>query len=404
MESCVRSVLTNGQPEAEGLSSAGLARIDGFLESQVAEGELAGAVTLVARHGKIVHRWAIGLKDIATGESLAADTIFRIFSMTKPVTAVAMMILFERGLWSPDDPIARHLPEFAGVKGPGGLAPDHAPTMRELMTHTAGFAYGIGPGPHDEADAGYIAAKIWAADDLADFIRRLAALPLAYQPGTRFRYSLSMDVQGAIIERLSGTSLPDFMRANIFEPLGMVDTDFFVPAEKLPRLATLYHKYGAPVLTPLPPSPFLRDPGVIPSVPNGGGGLYSTADDYARFCQMLLNHGELGGARVLARVSVSMMTKNYLSDAILKSRPLIGAHQFEPGFGYGFNGAVFVDPEAVGSKVGKGTYQWDGAAGTWFWIDPVNETIYVGLIQRMMQDGMAPFQKITQAMIAEAMI
>ena len=344
------------------------------------------------------------MKDLATKTPLTDDTIFRIFSMTKPITAVAMMILLEHGLWSPDDPIAKHLPEFREVKGPGGGAPNHAPTMRELMTHTAGFAYGIGPGPHDAADKRYIEARIWAADDLADFIRRLAALPLAYQPGSTFRYSLSMDVQGAIIERLSGETLPDFMHSHIFTPLGMVDTDFFVPADKLPRLATLYHKYGVPVLSELPPSSFLRDPAVIAKVPNGGGGLYSTADDYARFGQMLLNHGELGGERIIDRSSVSTMTKNYLSDAILDQRIVAGAHAFQPGYGYGFNGAVFIDPARVGSKVGKGTYQWDGAAGTWFWVDPVNEIVYVGMIQRMMQDGMAPLQKTTQAMIAEAMV
>ncbi len=329
------SVLIECAPETEGLSAAGLERIDRFFESQVADGELSGVVTLVARHGKIVHRSVAGLKDLATKTPLTQDTIFRIFSMTKPITAVAMMILFERGLWAPDDPIAKHLPEFADVRGPGGAALEHAPTMRELLTHTAGFAYGIGPGPHDDADKSYIAAKIWAADDLADFTRRLAALPLAYQPGSTFRYSLSMDVQGAIIERLSGQSLPDFMRANIFTPLGMVDTDFFVPAAKLPRLATLYHKYGVPTLSELPPSSFLRDPSVIAKVPNGGGGLYSTADDYARFGQMLLNHGELGGARILERSSVSTMTKNYLSDDILKQGIVAGAHAFRPGYGYG---------------------------------------------------------------------
>ena len=400
----MQAVLTPSAPEAEGVSVSGLAKIDRLLEGLVADGELAGAVTLVARRGRVIHRSVAGVKDLATREPMSRDTIFRIYSMTKPVTAVAMMILFERGLWSPDDPIAKHLPEFADVKGPDGAAPDHAPTMRELMTHTAGFAYGIGPGPHDEADAAYVAAKIWAADDLADFVHRLAALPLAYPPGTRFRYSLSMDVQGAIVERLSGQALPDFMRTNIFEPLGMVDTDFFVPADKLPRLATVYHRYGVPTLTALGAGQFMADPAVIPKVPNGGGGLFSTADDYARFAQMLLQKGELGGIRVLAASSVAAMTTNYLSDAILKSRPLIGAHQFEPGYGYGFNGAVFIDPGQVGSKVGMGTYQWDGAAGTWFWVDPVNEIVYVGLIQRMMQDGMVPLQKTTQAMLAEAMI
>ncbi len=399
----MHAVLLESTPEAEGVSTVCLDKIDRLMEAQVQAGELAGVVTLIARHGRVIHRSVTGVKDLVTGEPLAIDTIFRIFSMTKPVTAVAMMILHERGLWSPDDAIAKHLPEFADLKGPDGAALDHAPTMRELMTHTAGFAYGIGPGPHDAADALYVAAKIWAADDLADFIRRLAALPLSYQPGSTFRYSLSMDVQGAIIERLTGESLPDFMRTNIFTPLGMVDTDFFVPREKLPRLATVYHRYGVPTLTALKAGGFVSEPTAIAKVPNGGGGLFSTADDYARLGQMLLQHGELGGARILARSSVSMMTRNYLSDAILKSRPLVGAHQFEPGYGYGFNGAVFIDPEKVGSKVGAGTYQWDGAAGTWFWVDPVNEVVYVGLIQRMMQDGMVPLQKTTQAMLADAM-
>ncbi len=390
-------------PTEVGLSPQGLARIDQALAGFIAQGALPGASILVARHGKVVHRATLGLKDIASGEPLADDTIYRIFSMTKPVTAVAMMALYDRGLWSPDDPIARHLPAFAAVKGPGGAAPDHAPTMRELMTHTAGFGYGIGLGPHDPTDAAYIAAGVWEADDLGDFARRVSAIPLAYQPGATWRYSLSMDLQGAIIERLSGQSLPEFMRATIFAPLGMVDTDFFVPAPKLPRLASLYHMYGVPTLTVLDHPAFVRDPAVIPRIPSGGGGLYSTVADYARFAQMLLGKGELDGARIIAPASAALMTANHLPQAIMDAGVIAGMQRIGPGRGYAFNGAVFTDPALAGSPVGKGAYQWDGASGVWFWIDPEHDLLFVGMIQRMLQEGMPRLQELTQAMIADAL-
>lgn len=397
-------ILPPARPEEVGLSSEALARIDAWLAGIVADKQLAGVSTLVARHGKMAHRAVIGLKDLASGEPLAEDTIFRIYSMTKPVTAVAMMVLYERGLWSPDDPIAKHLPEFADVKGPGGAPVDHAPTLLELMTHTAGFGYGIGPGPHDATDAAYIEAGIWQADGLEDFSRRLAAIPLAYQPGSAWRYSLSMDLQGAIIERLTGQNLADFMREAIFAPLGMVDTDFYVPEAKLPRLATLYHMYFVSELTVLDHPGFVRDPKVVPKVASGGGGLYSTLDDYARFAQMLLNQGELGGLRILQPASVALMTANHLPDAIIQRGVIAGAQRIGPGRGYAFNGAVFYDPEAAGSPVGRGTYQWDGASGVWFWIDPENDLLFVGLIQRMMQEGMPRLQETTQAMVAEAIL
>jgi CubicO group peptidase (beta-lactamase class C family) len=368
----------------------------------VEAGDLAGAVILVARHGQVVRRSALGLKTLATGETLKVSDIFQIFSMTKPVTAAAMMILHDEGRWTVDDPIAAHLPEFADVRGPDGAPPAHPPTLGELMTHTAGFGYGIGPGPHDAVDTGYIAAGVWQADDLADFARKVASRPLAYQPGTAWRYSLSMDLQGAIIERLTGESLPDFMRQRIFTPLGMVDTDFTVPADKLPRLATLYHRYGVETLTKLEHPAFARDPLMSPAVPSGGGGLYSNADDYARFAQMLLNKGEFGGARILSSAAVDLMTSNHLSDAIIGGGFGVGMQAMGPGRGYGFNGAVFHDPALAGAPVGRGTYQWDGAASTWFWIDPQNDLLFVGLVQRMMQEGMPTLQATTQSMTAAA--
>ena len=391
--------LAEGSPQEAGLSTDGLARVDQALADLIAAGELAGASLLVARHGKVVHRALLGLKDIESGEPLARDTIFRIYSMTKPVTAAAMMLLWDQGLWSPNDPIARHLPEFADVKGPGGVAPAHAPTMRELMSHTAGLAYGFDA--NDPTDAAYLAAGVWQAQDLADMMRRLASAPLAYEPGTRWRYSISMDVQGAIIERLSGQSLPDFMRERIFRPLGMADTDFFVPTPKLARLATLYRRSKARglVVTELPL--FGRDAGRIQKIASGGGGLYSTIDDYARFAQMLLGEGELGGVRVLTPEAVATMTANHITEEIMAGGFGVGHQPIRPGFGYGFNGAVFTDPPLADSKVGRGTYQWDGAAGTWFWVDPENDLLFVGMIQRL-DERSPPCQRVTQALVAEA--
>jgi CubicO group peptidase (beta-lactamase class C family) len=391
-------VLTDAAPETVGLSAAGLARVDAALAGLIAEGRLAGAVTLVARHGKVVHRARLGVKDLESGEPLSDDTIFRIYSMTKPVMAVAMMILHDQGLWSPDDPVAKHLPPFEGVTGPGG----RAPTMRELMTHTAGLSYGFDP--NDPVDKAYIAADVWKAPDLAEMMRRIASAPLAYEPGTAWRYSIAMDVQGAIVERLSGQSLPDFMRARIFEPLGMADTDFYVPAEKMPRLATLYRASKSRGLVVMDPPLAGRDARRIPKLPSGGGGLFSTAGDYARLAQMLLNRGELGGVRILSEAAVALMTANHISDTIMAGGFGVGQQMIRPGFGYGFNGAVFVDPERAGSRVGRGTYQWDGAAGTWFWIDPEHDILFVGLIQLIAPTGAPPVQAMTQDLMADAIL
>ena len=352
---------------------------------------------MLARGGQVAHRALLGLKDIAAAEPLARDTIFRIYSMTKPITAAAMMILWDQGLWSPDDPIARRLPEFDGVRLLDDSAPDHTPTMRELMTHTAGLGYGFDP--NDRVDAAYIAAGVWQAENLAQMMRRIASAPLAYAPGTQWRYSIAMDVQGAIIEKLSGQSLPDFMRARRSAPLGMVDTDFYVPAEKAARLAKLYRKSKTRGLEAA--RPHAGDgPGRITKIAGGGGGLFSTIDDYARFAQMLLGKGELGGVRILSSEAVATMTANHISEEIMAGGYGVGHQPIRPGFGYGFNGAVFTDPALAGSKVGRGTYQWDGAAGTWFWIDPANDLVFVGMIQRSTS---AAAQRITLALIAEAL-
>jgi CubicO group peptidase (beta-lactamase class C family) len=397
------------RPEDVGLSSEGLAKVDAAVQRLIDRGVLAGAVTLVARHGRVVHTNAMGKKDLESGEPLAVDTMFRIFSMTKPVTGAAMMILHDRGLWSPDDPIAKHLPEFEGVQVFVGLdedgkarteAPDHAPTLRELLTHTAGLSYGFNQ--QDPLDMLYRDAEVWKSGSLAEMAARVGRLPLAYQPGAKWLYSLSMDIQGAMIERLSGQSLPQFMQEHIFAPLGMVDTAFHTPAEKQPRLATLYRASKSRGLVQTD-NPLMPDRDSPPPVASGGGGLVSTIADYARFAQMLLNGGELAGARVLSSEAVTLMTANHLPDWMLSAGFGVGHQTIRPGFGYGFDGAVFTDPTAAGIPVGEGTYQWDGAAGTWFWVDPKNDLLFVGMIQ-LLSETAPPLQAMTQKRMADAIL
>lgn len=377
-----------------------LAAMDRELADHVSAGEIAGVDVLLVHRGEHVHRFLHGYRDLDSGAALSHDTIYRIYSMTKPVTAVGMMLLYEEGLWSPDDPIDKLLPEFSELKGPDGKPLTRRPTLRQLLTHTAGFAYGVGLGAQDSTDAAYANAGVWEASSLSDMVERLADIPLAYRPGETWRYSLGMDIEGAIIERLSGTSFPNFLRERIFEPLGMVDTGFCVPDENLPRLATLYHKIGVPDLT-VCPSPLLPpDPREMPRIPSGGGGLYSTTADYARFCEMLLRNGELDGICLLAPESVKLMRSNHLPPDILSQNITSSLQHIGPGQGYGFNCAVFHDPAAAGAPVGRGTFQWDGAGGTWFWVDPENEIYFIGMVQRVLQDGFPRFQEMTQRHVA----
>jgi CubicO group peptidase (beta-lactamase class C family) len=396
-------------PESVGLSTSGLERVDGFLQGLIDAGELAGAVTLVARHGTVVHRAVMGVDDTKSGKPLGLDTIFRIFSMTKPVTGVAMGILYDRGLWRPDDPIAKHLPELADRAVLAGfddrgtpllVAADHQQTMGELMTHTAGFGYGTDR--TDPADALWARAKLLDSRSLDDFVARLAGLPLQFQPGSRWKYSLSMDVQGAIIERLSGQTLGDFMQQHIFGPLGMVDTAFFTPRAKLKRRAKIYYTGGKYRLRAIR-NPLYKDVEKPPRLPLGGAGLVSTIGDYARFAQLLLNRGDWEGARIVSEEAVTLQTSNHLDESLLDPPFTAGHMRFRPGYGYGWNGAVFYDPELADLPVGRGTYQWDGAAGTWFWVDPENDLLFVGMVQ-LLSYSAPDIQEPTQRLLADAIL
>ena len=224
--------------------------------------------------------------------------------------------------------------------------------------------------------------KLNDAKNLQERIDRLAQAPLLYQPGTRWVYSLSMDIQGYIVEKLSGQSLPDFMRDHIFAPLGMTDAGFYVPAGKRARFAVGYHETDGQLVAEATTNGIPDDYATQPTNPEGGGGLVSTIDDYYRFAQMLANGGQLGGTRILAPSTVKLMTSNHLPTSLLTGQFGIGQHIMRPGFGYGYNCAVVYDPPAANLSDGKGTFFWDGAAGTWFWVDPANDIVFVGMIQR----------------------
>ena len=378
------------------------------MQLEVDQKELAGVVTVLARHGKVVEERTYGKKDIASGKPMTTDTIFRIYSMTKPVTGVAMMILYEEGKWRPSDPISKFIPEFAHLKVFKGIDqsgkmiledPIHPPTMRELMTHTAGFTYGIfGASPVDKM---YQDQRVLQSQSLQDMIDKLSKTPLLYQPGTRWVYSVSMDIQGYIVEKLSGQSLPDFMQQHIFGPLKMKDTGFYVPKEKWDRFATLYagDKDGKMVASP-PDGSYAAQP----TMPSGGGGLVSTAQDYMRFAQMLLNRGELDGVRILSPASVALMTSNHLAPQLMTGEFFIGSETIRPGLGYGYDYAVFTDPHEADEIVGKDTFYWLGAADTWFWVDPTNDLIFVGMTQRMFGPGQPNVEQLSRPVVYQALI
>jgi CubicO group peptidase (beta-lactamase class C family) len=381
--------MTTVKAESVGFSSERLERLHSLIQEEVDKKQLAGAVTILARHGKVVEYRTYGQRDLASGAPMTKDAIFRDYSMTKPVTGVAMMILYEQGKWLPSDPIAKYIPEFAQLKvfkgvDAGGkmilVDPDHPPTMQELMTHSAGFSYGSG---HTLVDAMYQEKKPMQSANLQEMINKLATLPLNYQPGEGWTYSISMDIEGYLVEKLSGQSLPDFMRDHIFVPLDMKDAGFFVPEEKRSRFATNYRADPQGQLAPTIANGGPPDYAATPAVPSGGGGLVSTAEDYYHFAQMLANGGKFGDTRVLAPSTVKLMASNHLPSSLLTGKFGIGQHIMRPGFGYGFNCAVIFDPPEASMPDGKGTFFWDGAAGTWFWVDPTNDIVFVSMIQRM---------------------
>jgi CubicO group peptidase (beta-lactamase class C family) len=308
-----------------------------------------------------------------------------------------MMILMEQGKWQLNDPVSKYIPEFANLQvakvDPAGkvthVPQEHPMTMRELMSHTAGLTYGVfGTTPVDKQ---YVDNKVFdRTQPLQTMIERMAKVPLMFQPGERWHYSLAVDVQGYVVEKLSGQSLADFMQQHIFAPLKMVDTGFYVPADKVNRFAEFYLRGKDGKFSKHPDVDFTKPPAFL----SGGGGLVSTASDYMRFCQMLLNGGELDGQRILSPLSVKLMRTNMLP---------VSAPTYAPGTGFGLDFAVVEDPAAAGGYFGKGTYFWSGFAGTWFWIDPVYNLIMIGMIQQ--RDGdVTNFKGLSRSLTYQAIV
>ena len=381
-------------PEALGFDANRLAKLDAYMQGAVYEGRVAGMTTLLARHGKVVAFRTYGKKSLETGQPMTDDAIFRIYSMSKPITGVAMMILFEEGKWRLDDPVTRYVPEFKALKVMVKADKDgkitevedlkRPPTMREIMSHTAGFGYGLGD--EHPVDKLYRERKVLGANSLHEMIERTATIPLMYQPGTNWSYSSAVDIQGYIVERLTGQKFGDFLAQRIFKPLKMNDTAFYTGDAKAGRLAAVYafdKDKGKIVEAQKLFSGGMPDYTKPPAMESGGGGLVSTTMDYARFSQMILNKGELDGVRVLSPASVELMGTNVIpKNVLLNTNGSVGL-RFNEAVGFGLDFMVVNDARKAGTLQGDGSLSWGGAAGTWFWVDPTNDLIFVGMIQRM---------------------
>lgn len=409
----VARVLPDAQPERVGLDSERLERISEYMNQAVADGVMVGGLAMIARNGRVAYSESWGQKNRESGEPMTEDTLFRIYSMSKPITAVALMMLYEEGKFFLNEPVAKYIPELANLQvalstADGGNTrivsdgtqsrtigegdedltgqtrkPRRQPTIRDLLTHTAGFTYGVFG--NTEVDRGYRESQLLMEDmDLQEFVTRLGKLPLQYEPGSRWHYSVSVDIQGRLVEVLSGMRFGEFLEQRLFGPLGMSDTSFVVPAEKMERLAELYTPEGTAegeagfrqtgrgplVVAPESTSDGFREGAIFEG---GGGGLVSSAMDYLRFSQMMLNGGELDGERILSPKTVELITTNHLGDLPM------GFGRTGVGFGLGF--AVALDPGEIGEIGSAGEYNWGGAAGTRFWIDPQENLIGVFMVQ-----------------------
>ena len=377
--------LATAERTIQGLNESGLAAFNDGFHALVDDAQLAGVVTLIARRGEVVNFDAYGKLDASTDVPVQKDSIFRLASMTKPIIGAAMMMLWEEGKWALDDPVAKHIPEFEGlkvrVKDGDPVAQATPMTMRQLMSHSAGFgrlAEYQDTSPRDDPRAAALGpGSVLRRGDLKDMIATLAKLPLSFQPGTQWRYGPSVDIQGYVIEQLSGQGLDEFLQQRLFGPLGMVDTGFWVAPANGHRVSRI-HKYDdAGKITVAGESNSFNT--AKPKFLSGGGGLVGTAQDYWRFAQMILDGGEFGGRRYLKASTVELMHTNVLA-------PGVEVTLYFPdtvGLGFGMDFAIVQDPVAAKTSQGVESFYWGGAFGTWFWIDPINQLIVVGLIQNM---------------------
>ena len=399
-------------PESMGLCSKRLARLDRFLaERYIAAGKLPCAQLLVARGGRLVHQSVLGHANLESGQALAEDSIVRIYSMTKPITSVAFMMLVEEGKVALDDPVHRFIPAWrdlrvyqAGMPGAWQTRPTDAPMrMIDLLRHTAGLTYGFQV--RTNVDAAYRKARVEPfeqAEGLQGFVEGLARIPLEFSPGTAWNYSVATDVLGYLVGKISGIPFEDFLQQRILGPLGMVDTAFQVPDDKAARFAQCYQ------LSPdgkLVPSTLGRNFREKPGAPSGGGGLVSTAADYLRFCEALRCGGALGEVRLLGPKTVALMRANHLPggrDLADLSVSMFSEATYQ-GVGFGLGFAMTTDVAKTGVAGSLGEYWWGGAASTAFWIDPVEDVSVVFLTQ-FMPSSLYPIRRELRSLINAAIL
>jgi CubicO group peptidase (beta-lactamase class C family) len=373
-----------------------LGELINYVDVKIANGDLPGAVMLLARGDNLVFSSVSGYADLASKTPLHSDAIFTLYSMSKPLTAVGILTLYDEGRWKLDDPVSRFLPEFKDIAALPGSAATREPTMLELFTHTAGFSFGRTPEEVMET----IQRVDWSgARSLSELIGRYASMPLAYQPGEDWQYSVATDLQAEIVERLTGERFDLYMSRRVFEPLGMTDTRFRLDHDQARRLVRGYVQDADSGSL----RPATEDEKLESIFPMGGTSFVSTAMDFARFARMLLNGGVLGDARILSSQAVELMLSNHLSDNFLETTRGVQHYVLGNGNGHALNGLVCVDPVRAGRPVGKGTYEWGGAFGTWFWADPENDIIFVGMTHvRRGQGNMRPLDVISQELVYRA--
>jgi len=399
------------QPEEVGFDSSRLKKIDSFFEQQVENGEMAGIVTLVARHGKIVHFSAVGYQDVDRGIPMETDTIFRVYSMTKPIASTALMMLFEEGKFRLTDPLSRYIPEFANLRvlrSPGGpldetVALDREPTVQDVLRHTAGFSHGLGSSEYDER---FIGSGIFSTEtSLEEMMTLLSEIPLMNQPGAQYRYSVGPDVALRLVEVISGMSADEYLEEKIFQRLGMEESGYWLDSDRAHRLSPVHwskdgelvpideeHGYpqGGVLLQPWSVNSYTFDH----EFKGGSFGLLSTTTDYWRFAQTLLNGGELNGERIIGPRTVAFMATNHLTEG----------QRFSPATGFGLGFGITEDPAQAGYPFSEGSFYWGGAAATTFWIDPKEDLVVVGMTQHMGVPGIGALRGQLAALVYSAII
>jgi len=399
------------EPDAAGMNEVRLERVTRHFEDRyVAQGKIAGCQITVRRNGHVAYHRSIGLMDREKDRPMADDAIFRIYSMTKPIASVALMQLYERGMFQLTDPVYRYIPQWRALRvsepqADGSIQlvrPRRPMNVRDVLMHTSGLAGGVMPG--DPIDHAFDEARRGRGDGLTleGITALLAEHPLKFHPGTRWNYGLSTDIVGRLVEVLSGIPFDDYLRQEIFGPLGMVDTGFFVPPSSADRLTALYRfrPANAPVLVEAPEQSSFLQP---PSYPSGAGGLVSTTHDYAAFCQMLLNGGQLDGDRVLGRKTLELMTVNHLPGGATLTDLATGGFG-ETGFdgvGFGLGVAVTQSPAASAMVGTEGDFYWGGVASTAFWVDRT-EDLFVVFMTQLLPWAAHPFRGELRALVYQA--